>query len=617
MSKIRLGLAGIFSLLTIGSASAQFPTVPPNSVIGRLGNGNSGPSEFIPFATLSAQLGAVGKFVVGPPTTTVGHLSLWANILGTGLSDFAGTSGGIPYFNSGGGIGSSALLTLNGPVIGGGAGATPATVTPGINNQAFMGSTGAAPSFRALVGADLPNPSASTIGGVQSAAAVTHQWINSISTSGVPALSQPAFSDISSQATFAQFPTGGATDTVIGYWASTVASAIAISNCSNALTYSTSTHAFGCNSTAGTGTVTSVAANAGVVASPSPITSTGTVTADGNYSGWALSNCTLAASVASNILTVALKDNAGNDPSATSPCNINYRNVTATVGSTTLVQQTAALSISTNATGATLATVANTAFRFWVVVFNNGGTNVLALINCSRVTTTAASIFPLNEHLAASSTPISGSATSAGVFYTPNGTTVTSGMFRIVGYVEYNSTGLATAGNYATAPNFVQVMGPGIHRPGETVAKFSNTTSTVGTTSSASYAALSSGQTQAISPTSAANPIHALAAGTANDANTAGGVFVQIARGSTLIGSIAGANTTGSTWVTTAMEAYDLPNTTGSTTYAIFGKCSGCTTLSYPLSGNAAILTVEEIMGALPDVIPDNDNDPRLVNKVA
>jgi hypothetical protein len=46
-------------------------------------------------------------------------------------------------------------------------------------------------------GAQLPNPSASTLGGVQSAAAVSHQWINSISTSGVPALSQPAIADIS------------------------------------------------------------------------------------------------------------------------------------------------------------------------------------------------------------------------------------------------------------------------------------------------------------------------------------------------------------------------------------------------------------------------------------
>ena len=51
-----------------------------------------------------------------------------------------------------------------------------------------------------------------------------------------------------------------------------------IGNCTNALTYNTSTHAFGCNTIAGTGTVTSVAAGTGLTASPgSPITSSGTL----------------------------------------------------------------------------------------------------------------------------------------------------------------------------------------------------------------------------------------------------------------------------------------------------------------------------------------------------
>jgi hypothetical protein len=48
----------------------------------------------------------------------------------------------------------------------------------------------------------------------------------------------------------------GTQDTILGYFGSTAVSAIAPGNCSNALTYSTSTHTFGCNSSAGTGTVT-------------------------------------------------------------------------------------------------------------------------------------------------------------------------------------------------------------------------------------------------------------------------------------------------------------------------------------------------------------------------
>jgi hypothetical protein len=52
----------------------------------------------------------------------------------------------------------------------------------------------------------LPNPSASSLGGVQSYGAVSSQWINSISTSGVPSSSQPAFSDISGTVAAAQLP---------------------------------------------------------------------------------------------------------------------------------------------------------------------------------------------------------------------------------------------------------------------------------------------------------------------------------------------------------------------------------------------------------------------------
>jgi hypothetical protein len=57
------------------------------------------------------------------------------------------------------------------------------------------GSTGAV-SLRALVGADLPNPSATTLGGIESLASVSHKWINAISTSGVPGATQPDYSDL-------------------------------------------------------------------------------------------------------------------------------------------------------------------------------------------------------------------------------------------------------------------------------------------------------------------------------------------------------------------------------------------------------------------------------------
>ena len=64
----------------------------------------------------------------------------------------------------------------------------------------------AVPAARALVGNDLPFPSAVSIGGVESISPISHNWIRSISTLGVPSLSQPSFADISGVATLGQLP---------------------------------------------------------------------------------------------------------------------------------------------------------------------------------------------------------------------------------------------------------------------------------------------------------------------------------------------------------------------------------------------------------------------------
>jgi hypothetical protein len=87
------------------------------------------------------------------------------------------------------------------------------------------------PTVASVPASALPNPTASTLGGVQSAAAVSHNWINSISTSGVPVLSQPAFTDISGSVVAGQMPalTGDVTTT-----AGAVATTIAASAVTNA-----------------------------------------------------------------------------------------------------------------------------------------------------------------------------------------------------------------------------------------------------------------------------------------------------------------------------------------------------------------------------------------------
>lgn len=352
------------------------------------------------------------------------------------------------------------------------------------------------------------------------------------------------------------------------------------------------------SSIASAGSVSSIAGNTGAFTLAGGVTnSTNQIQLDGNYTGWAISNCTLAASVSANILTVALKDNAGNDASATSPIYINYRSATAATGTTTLVAQTAALSITTNATGATLGSSNSTAFRFWVVVFNNAGTNVLALINCSVPT----KIFPLDETQVASTSPISGAATVAGVFFSPNGTTVTSKAFRILGYIEYNSTGLTTAGTYATGPNFIQTFGPGVRKPGEPVQVLYNSTTSSSSTTSSTMSA--SNNTLTITPTSAVNLIK-IQASTVGLSSSTAGIESVIRRGtSTNIGSTATLSPLagGGQRNVLANLAVDKPNTAASQAYTVyFLSTDNSTSVTYISTGvttGVGTMVIEELMG--------------------
>lgn len=170
-----------------------------------LNGGNGGAVILEGSSTGSATIGV--KAAAGSTTFNlpVGNGAL-NNVL---ITDGAGNTS---WAAAGGGTVSSVGLSLpgiftvtNSPVT------TTGTLTGSLNTQnaniVWAGpTTGAAatPTFRSLVGADLPNPSSSSLGGVQSFAAVDSQWIRQISTSGVPTASQPAFTDISGAITAAQ-----------------------------------------------------------------------------------------------------------------------------------------------------------------------------------------------------------------------------------------------------------------------------------------------------------------------------------------------------------------------------------------------------------------------------
>lgn len=130
---------------------------------------------------------------------------------------------------------------------------TPSTVNP---NFVLIGPTvgpAAIPTFRALVAADLPFPGPAALGGIQSKAAVAHNFLTTISTAGVVSAARPSFANLS--------------DVNAGV------------TCLNALTFNSATLTFGCNVLAGTGTVTNVALTAPAIftVAGSPIATFGTL----------------------------------------------------------------------------------------------------------------------------------------------------------------------------------------------------------------------------------------------------------------------------------------------------------------------------------------------------
>lgn len=89
---------------------------------------------------------------------------------------WSGTSGGIPYFNSTSTIASSALLGANQLIVGGGAGAAPATIgTLGTTTTLLHGNAAGAPTFGAVVSADMNITTTSC----------TNQFVTAISSGGV------------------------------------------------------------------------------------------------------------------------------------------------------------------------------------------------------------------------------------------------------------------------------------------------------------------------------------------------------------------------------------------------------------------------------------------------
>ena len=205
-------------------------------------------------------------------------------------------------------------------------------------------------------------------------------------------------------------------------------------------------------------------------------------------------------------------------------------------------------------------------------------------------------------------TTITGLATSAGTPYSTTG--VSNDAVRIIGYCDFAS-GLATVGSWASSCTTLQLFGPGVKKPGDVVQTVSGTTTSVGTTTSATFAALSSGQTVALTPTAAMNLVRVASQGTiGGSANIQAGLQIShtISAVTTLIGNPTSSYVTSSSNpAVTSILLLDAPGVTSAVTYGFQGK-TGSGTMDYPFTSTGSFLEATEIMGALDAPANDNSN---------
>lgn len=101
----------------------------------------------------------------------------------------------------------SALQTAIGAGVYDASGAAAAAQTAAIASANATAANASNLTSGTIPAARLPNPTASTLGGIESAAVITNNYIDSISTGGVPHLSQPSFANLSGSLATTQAPT--------------------------------------------------------------------------------------------------------------------------------------------------------------------------------------------------------------------------------------------------------------------------------------------------------------------------------------------------------------------------------------------------------------------------
>jgi hypothetical protein len=156
-----------------------------------------------------------------------------------------------------------------------------------------------------------------------------------------------------------------------------------------------------------------------------------------------LQNISVTCSVAANALTIALKGHDGNDLSSTNRGYVTFRNVTATSGTPSTVELSAAESLAISS-GSTLGHTSAVESFIFVYLINNAGTVSLA-----------ASTTRFDEGTVQSTTTEggAGAADSASTMYSASA--LTSKAIRLIARLKSTQ---ATAGTWATAPSEVSLV---------------------------------------------------------------------------------------------------------------------------------------------------------------
>jgi len=316
------------------------------------------------------------------------------------------------------------------------------------------------------------------------------------------------------------------------------------------------------------------------------------------------SNVGLSVSAAAGALTINLTDAAGATPSPSSPVRIPFRSVTPGLGVTSVLSVTAASSIVLVA-GWVLDVTANTGFRLWVTGWNDGGTFRLGIFKASNLS----NIFPLNEAGIATSIAVGGGLGNSGQHYTAGGV-VTSKAFRILGYIDWTSAGIAVPGTWTiTNLNSIQIFGPGVKKPGDILQAIRGVATVTMANSTTAYVVTN--LSAVITPQSAANLVEWSFAGLATASNgTQTTPLVQMFRSNNSSPAVTNAlgpvvfqtnqnNAAAQAWWLAAASDLDAPNKEVPIAYTVGLRSSAAFQVNFPEIGNGqrGVMVLKELMG--------------------